>query len=103
VTTWAIIIAIGLGTYLLRVSMLVLLAGRSLPGRARTAIGFVGPAALGGLVSSMLFGSGASAGPIEVASVGLGFVVVRRSGNVLHAIIAGLPVYVALTLASGGW
>lgn len=98
-TTWAVIVSIGLGTYLLRVSMLLVLAGRSLPERARTAIGLVAPAALSGLVTTMLIGEGAPPDRADIVAVIAGFVAVRRTGHVLHAFVVGLPVFAALTFA----
>lgn len=97
-TTWAIIMSIGLGTYALRVSMLVVLAGRPLPPRARTAVGLVAPAALSGLVSTMLIRDGAPAPPAEIVAVLAGFLAVRRTQNVVHAFVVGLPVFAAMTL-----
>lgn len=98
-TTWAIIVAIGLGTYALRVCMLFVLAGRSLPRRAGSAIGLVAPAALSALVSTMLVQADATAGGADIVAVVAGFVAVRRTGNALHAFAVGLPVYAAVTLA----
>jgi branched-subunit amino acid transport protein len=98
VTTWVIIFAIGLGTYSLRLCMLVVLAGRSLPPRARSAVGLVAPAALSALVSTMLIENAGRAGPAETAAVLAGFVAVRRTHNVVHAFVVGLPVFAVVAV-----
>lgn len=97
-TTWAVILSVGVGTYAFRVSVLVLLAGRTLPLRWRRAIGLVAPAALSALVGMMLLGRHASADPAQVVAVITGFIAVRRTQNVLHAFVVGLPVFAAATL-----
>jgi branched-subunit amino acid transport protein len=78
--------------------MLVLLAGRALPPRAQRAIGLVAPAALSGLVGMMLIGRHASANPAQLIAVITGSIAVRRTQNVLHAFVVGLPVFAAATL-----
>jgi branched-subunit amino acid transport protein len=59
----------------------------------------VGPAAVAAIVASMLFlHDGAVEAPIApTLAVLVGFLVVRRTGNVLHAFAAGLPTFWLLT------
>ena len=99
--TWIVICSIGLGTYLLRVSMFALIGSRPIPARLDDALAFVGPAAIAALVATMLLTTHGqvTAAPLpEVAAVTAGFLAVRRTGNVMHAIVVGLPVLWALTL-----
>ena len=93
-TTWMVIIGVGAGTYLLRVSMFITLSNRSLPVWTERPMALVGPAAIAALVASMTFTTqGAPAAPplAELTAIAAGFVAVRRSGNVMHAFVAGLP------------
>jgi branched-subunit amino acid transport protein len=94
-TPWIVILAVGLGTYLLRVSMFVALGSRSLPRWTTAPMALVAPAAIAALVASLLFTSGdriAVAPAAELVAVTAGFLAVRRSGNVMHAFLVGLPV-----------
>jgi uncharacterized membrane protein len=97
VTTWTVILSVALGTYALRLSMLVLLAGRPISPRVHRAVGLVAPAALSGLVSMMLIGDGAAADPAQMVAVIAGFITVRRTQDVLHAFVVGLPLFAAAT------
>lgn len=95
-STWLVIGAIGAGTYLLRASMFALVATRSVPLRIETALGLVGPAAVAALVATIVATSPGTIDPApapELAALALGFAAVRRTGNVLHAFAAGLPVF----------
>ena len=90
-TIWSRIAAIGLGTYLLRVSMFLLVGERELPGWARRSLDLVGPAAIAALVATMvLVRDGAVVAPLApTLAVVIGFLVVRRTGNVMHAVPRG--------------
>jgi branched chain amino acid efflux pump len=92
-TTWAVIAAVGLGTYAMRVSMFLLVGGRDLPAPLRRSVAFVGPAAIAALVTTMVLVRDGSVAfrPAPTIAVLVGFLVVRRTGNVLHAFSAGLP------------
>lgn len=94
-SVWLAIAAIGLGTYLIRVSMFLVVAERELPGWVDRSLDLVGPAAMAALVASMVFvQDGAVAAPVApTLAVLVGFLVVRRTGNVLHAFAAGLPTF----------
>jgi branched-subunit amino acid transport protein len=103
-TTWIVILSIGLGTYALRLSMFVLLGRHRLPGWTATPMALVAPAAVAALVTSTLaVRGGALTMPAlaDVAAVAAGFVAVRRSGNVMHGFAAGMPVFWAVTAL--GW
>ncbi len=100
-TAWLVIVAIGLGSYAFRASMFVLLGNRDLPAWTTTPMALVAPAAIGAMVASMTLtdhGHAQLPGIPELAAMVAGFVIVRRSGNVMHAITAGLPVFWLLSL-----
>lgn len=95
-TPWIVFITIGLGTYALRASMFVLLGDRALPAWADAPLALVAPAAVAALVASMTLTDGERASVSSVAellAIVVGFVVTRRTGNVMHAIAVGLPVF----------
>jgi branched-subunit amino acid transport protein len=95
-TAWTVILAVGLGTYMLRLSMFVLLAGRTLPAWTTTPMSLVAPAAVAALVATMLFVAHDGVHPPDIAElvgVGAGFAAVRRTGNVVAAFVVGLPVF----------
>jgi branched-subunit amino acid transport protein len=95
-STWIILLAVAGGTYALRASMFVLLGGRALPAWTERPMTFVAPAAIAALTISMLFTRDQALDPAplrELAAVAAGFVAVRRTGNVMHAFIVGLPVF----------
>lgn len=99
-STWTVILAVAGGSYAMRVSMFVLLGNRSLPAWAATPMSMVAPAAVAALVASMLFVDAGSVSPPELAELVAtvaGFAAVRRSGNVMHAFAAGMPVFWILT------
>jgi branched-subunit amino acid transport protein len=98
---WIVILGVAAGTYALRVSMFVLLGNRSLPTWTTTPMSLVGPAAIAGLVASMTFthrGALHAAPLAELVALGAGFVAVRRSGNVMAAFLAGIPVFWLINL-----
>jgi branched-subunit amino acid transport protein len=103
-TAWTVFLAIGAGTYALRASMFVLLGERSLPAWTETPLALVAPTAIAALVASMLFthdGRQQLASAPELLAVAGAFVVTRRTGNVLHAIAIGLPVFWIATAVVG--
>lgn len=98
-TTLLVVLAAGVGTYLLRSSPLVALIGRDIPARTRHTLTFVGPAAVAALVASSLAAATTtpgSSGLPELAAAATAFGVVRRTGRVVHAVVVGLPVLWAL-------
>lgn len=93
-TALVVFIALGIGTYAIRSSMFVALGDRTLPAWIEQAMTFVGPAAIAALVASAAFTSEGrvEALPIsQLCAIALGFLVVRRTGNVLHALTVGFP------------
>lgn len=96
-----VILAVGFGTYLLRASMFVVLGGRTPPQWLQSPLAFVGPAGIAALVSAMLLTTEGHAGvgstPAVVAAAAA-FVLVRRTGNVMHAFAVGMPVFWTLSV-----
>jgi branched-subunit amino acid transport protein len=100
-TAIVVFAAIGIGTYLFRASMLLVLGERALPAWFDNALALVGPAAIAALVASAAFTSDGrvEALPLgELVAIAAGFFVVRRTGNVLHALLVGFPTLWLLTL-----
>ena len=103
-SVWMVFAAVGIGTYALRVSMFLALGRWSIPTRFERSMELMGPAALAALVTSMvLISDGRFAVPSApvAAAVVVGFLVTRRTGDVLHALLAGLPVFWLVTAL--GW
>ena len=88
-----VIIIASIGTFVFRASMLVALAGRRLPDAVQARLVVVGPAAIAALCAASL-GPGPSHAIswAEVVAAGAAFIAVRRSRNVVHAFVVGLPV-----------
>ena len=103
-SAWAVLMAVGLGSYALRALMLLVASSRELPPAVESALALVAPAALGAMLASMLLAGG---GVTEVApwpellAVGCGFVAVRRTDNLLAAFAVGLPVLWAASALAG--
>ncbi|MGI9622088.1 MAG: AzlD domain-containing protein [Acidimicrobiales bacterium] len=98
---YVVVASTALGLLLVRALPLVAGSTGSMPPWLRSSLGFVGPAALGAIVATMTLapaGSLANANvPLCCAAIGA-FLAVRRSGRILHAYVAGFPIYwLALT------
>jgi len=93
VTALIVIIAAAAGTFTLRASMLVVLAGRQLPASVQTRLALVGPAALAALCAASL-GPNPSRGIAwaEILAATAAFIAVHRSRSIIHAFLIGLPV-----------
>jgi branched-subunit amino acid transport protein len=100
-TAWLVIIAIGIGSYAMRAVMLALVSSRPPPASIDSAMRHLGPAAIAALTATMAFTRAGSIRPLpiaELAAIAAGFITVRRTGNVLHAITVGLPTMWLITL-----
>jgi branched-subunit amino acid transport protein len=99
-TALPVVLAAGGGTYLLRVSMFVVLGARAIPPWAEPVLSLVAPAAVAALTASMLLTTEGELRPMplaELIAVAAGFVAVRRTGQLMHAFVVGLPVLWVLT------
>jgi branched-subunit amino acid transport protein len=103
-TTWIVMLAAGLGTYLLRVSMVVAHESVGTPKWLERRLHRVGRSMLAAvLISSVFLAAGRRTTPDvgEIVSGGCAFAVVRRTRNVGWALVVGFPVYwVTTALAS---
>jgi len=100
VNATAVIFTVGIGTYMLRASMFVVLGGRTPPQWLQRPLTYVGPAAIAALVGAMLLTTHGqvSVGSIPAVVAALSaFVLVRRTGNVMHSFVVGMPVFWVLT------
>ena len=90
-TTWLVFLAVAAGTYAIRASMLVGLTGRQLPAAIQARLALAGPAAIATLVVSALFSSSEGMQRPELIAASAGFLAVRRTGNITHAFLVGMP------------
>jgi branched-subunit amino acid transport protein len=92
-TPWLVVAAAGVGSYLLRVSMLVLAARRGVPGVVQRAARFATPTAFAALAATAVAHS-ATVGDNALApfaAVVAAVVAVERTGSPRAALLAGLP------------
>jgi branched-subunit amino acid transport protein len=88
----AVFAVAAVGTYVLRLTMLVVLGGRSLPQAMLAPVGLIGPAAVGALTMGALVGRGHVADVATIAGSVVAFTVVRRTRNMTYGLLAGFPV-----------
>jgi branched-subunit amino acid transport protein len=91
---WSVIILAAAGSYLLRISMLVLAARAGVPAVVERAASLAVPVAFAGLAAGALATYTAKAGTGAVpalAGVAVGIAAVRRTGASQAAILAGMP------------
>jgi branched-subunit amino acid transport protein len=91
-TAVVVFLIAGLGTYVIRATMFVVLAGRSLPRSLVTPVSLVGPAAVGALTVGSLVNHGHLAEASTIGGTVAAFVVVRRTGRMTRGLIAGFAV-----------
>lgn len=94
---WIIIVGLGLGTYLIRLSFIGLVGDRPMPSWLLRLLRFTPVAVLPAVVAPMLLG--AQAGPLEpakliaaLATLAMGF----ATRNVLYAILTGMGLFFGL-------
>jgi branched-subunit amino acid transport protein len=92
---WIVIVAAGLGSYLFRLSM-IMLAGRvTTPAYLERAAVFVAPAAFAALaaagIATACMHLGATQAAAPLAAVAVAVIAVLRTGSSYAAIVAGLP------------
>ena len=91
VTTWIVVLAVAAGTYVIRASLFVGLTGRRLPDAVQASLALAGPAAIATLVVTAIVAGRGGATAAEAAAGLAAFLVVRRTGNVTHAFVVGMP------------
>ncbi|MGR3572046.1 AzlD domain-containing protein [Brevirhabdus sp.] len=92
VTTWIVIIALGLGTYLIRFSFLGLIGDRKLPDWVLRHLRYTPVAVMPGLVTPLVLWPAATGGHLDPARISAAFVTVAvgvLSRNVLLSISTG--------------
>jgi len=100
---WIVILAAGLGSYLFRLSMIVLAERITMPAYLERASGLVAQAAFAALaaagVATACRGLGATQAAAPLAAVAAAVIAVLRTGSPQAAILAGMPaLWVATTL-----
>jgi len=91
---WTVIVLAGAGSFLLRISMLVLAARSGVPPLVERAAAFAVPVAFAGLAAGALATYTVHAGPRALpalAGVAVGIAAVRRTGAAHAAILVGMP------------
>jgi branched-subunit amino acid transport protein len=94
-SAWLVVLAVGVGSYLLRVSMIALVGRGSSSAWFERASGFVAPSAFaalaGGGVTAACVGASGSGAVAPLVAVAVAVVAVRRSGSPHVAIAVGMP------------
>ena len=94
-TAWLSILAIGLGSYLFRLSMIVMIDRVRMPDRFERASEFVAPAAFAALattgVATACLHAGAGQAAPPLAAVAVAVMAVLRTGSPHAAVLAGMP------------
>ncbi|HKE52639.1 MAG TPA: AzlD domain-containing protein [Actinomycetes bacterium] len=95
-TVWIVILVAGLGSYLFRLSMIVLADRITMPAYLERATGFVAPAAFAALAAAAVAAAclelGATRAAAPLAALAVAVVAVLRTGSPYAAIFAGMPV-----------
>ncbi len=90
---WLVVVAAGAGSYLFRISMLVLAARVGLPPVLERAARFAVPTAFAALAATSLVGSVTAdiASVAPLAAVAVATLAVRHTGTPQAALLAGMP------------
>ena len=95
-STWIVIVAAGLGSYLFRLSMIVLTSRITMPPDLERASGLVAPAAFAALaaagVAAACGGLGITRSAAPLVAVAAAVIAVLRTGSPQAAILVGMPV-----------
>jgi branched-subunit amino acid transport protein len=94
-STWIVIVAAGLGSYLFRLSMIMLTGRITMPRYLERASGLVAPAAFAALaaagVAASCGGLGMTQAAAPLVAVAAAVIAVLRTGSPQAAILAGMP------------
>ena len=91
---WTVIFAAGLGSYLLRLSMVTIADRVRMPRRLDEASGLIAPAAFAALAATSVTEAAlgdASAAAAPLAAVAVAVLAVARTGKPYAAMLAGMP------------
>lgn len=98
---WMVVIAAGLGSYLLRMSMIAAADRIRLPARLDDAAALVAPSAFAALAVTAIAGAVLDAGVpgalAPIAAVAVAALAVARTGSTHAAVLAGMPTFWILT------
>lgn len=98
---WIVIVAAGLGSYLLRISMIIATGRFRMPAQLDKASALVAPAAFATLAATSIGGAVVSAGGrgavAPLAAVAVAALAVIRTGSRHAALLAGMPTLWAVT------
>lgn len=92
-SAWLVIVSVGVGTFLFRSVLFVMIGDRALPAWTDRPLSYVGPAAIAALLGgSMLVQQGrfAPAAGGDLIAIATTFVIVQRTRNVAFGLITGL-------------
>jgi branched-subunit amino acid transport protein len=93
--TWLVIVAVGLGSYLFRLSMIILTGRITMPPYLERASGLVVPAAFAALaaagVAAACSGLGVTGAAAPLTAVAAAVIAVLRTGSPQAAIRVGMP------------
>ena len=94
-TAWLVVLAVGAGSYLFRVSMLVVAAHTTLPPVVERAATYAAPVSCAALAATTLAEHAGADGATTAAvvSVAVAVAAVRRTGSAHAALVAGMPAY----------
>jgi branched-subunit amino acid transport protein len=94
--TWIVIVVVGLGSYLFRLSMIILTRRITMPPYLERASGLVVPAAFAALAAASVAGAcsglGVTRAAAPLAAVVAAVIAVLRTGSSQAAILVGMPV-----------
>ena len=101
-SAWIVVIAVGVFSFLFRISMLALSSRMELPAGLDRAAKFAGPAAFGALAATALAHQVRAGSIAPVIAVAAAVIAVRRTGKPQVALLAGMPAF-WLVSALGSW
>ena len=94
-STWIVIVAAGLGSYLFRLSMIILTGRITMPPRLERAAALVGPAAFAALaatgVATACTGLDVTRAAVPLVAAAAAIIAVLRTGSSRAAILVGMP------------
>ncbi len=104
-TAWLVVMLVGIGSFLFRLSMVAIADRVTLPDTVTRATAFVAPAAFAALaatgVTASIVGLDLLGALPPLAAVTVAAIAVRRTGRAYVAVVTGMPTLWLLTFAVG--
>jgi branched-subunit amino acid transport protein len=94
-TAWLVIVSVGVGTYIFRAVLFVMIGDRALPAWTNRPLSYVGPAAIAALVGGSLLVEQGRFSPApggDLVAVATTFVFVQRTRHVALGLVIGFAV-----------